>query len=181
MLNSASLERIEALDLVGQYGTRVVVTAAGKSGMPQDAGGRVANASLMVDAATARGIAAADIFIDPLMFPISVDQSCGNHVFDAIRQLRRKFGPEIHITGGFSNVSFGLPCRRLLNDVFAILAIEAGADSGIMDPVANGLQRLLNIDRSSVAYSLASTLMLGGDLDCRAFLKAYRKKLLAGY
>ncbi len=181
LLNSASLERIDVLELVGTYHARVIVTAAGESGMPQNAEQRVANASRMVDAATARGIAMGDIFIDPLMFPISVDQSFGNHVFDAIRQLREKFGPEIHITGGFSNVSFGLPCRRLINDAFAVLAIEAGADSGIMDPVANGLERINSIDRTSVGYTHASTMLLGGDRDCRAYLKAYRKKLLEPY
>ena len=178
LLNSASLERIDVLDLVGTYDARVIVTAAGESGMPQSAEQRVVNASRMVEAATARGIEMQDIFIDPLMFPISVDQEFGNHVFDAIRQLREKFGPEIHITGGFSNVSFGLPCRRLINDAFAVLAMEAGADSGIMDPVANGLERIDSIDRTSVGYTHASTMLLGGDRYCRAYLKAYRKKLL---
>ena len=177
LLNSASLERIDVLDLVGTYDARVIVTAAGESGMPQSAEQRVVNASRMVEAATSRGIEMQDIFIDPLMFPISVDQAFGNHVFDAIRQLREKYGPEIHITGGFSNVSFGLPCRRLINDAFAVLAIEAGADSGIMDPVANGLERIDSIDRTSIGYTHASTMLLGGDRYCRAFLKAYRKKL----
>ena len=178
LLNSASLERLDVLDLVETYDARVIVTAAGESGMPQNAEQRVVNASRMVEAAHGRGIEMRDIFIDPLMFPISVDQAFGNHVFDAIRQLREKFGPEIHITGGFSNVSFGLPCRRLINDAFAVLAMEAGADSGIMDPVANGLERIDSIDRTSVGYTHASTMLLGGDRYCRAYLKAYRKKLL---
>ena len=177
LLNSASLERIDVLDIVETYDARVIVTAAGESGMPQSAEQRVVNASRMVEAATARGIGMRDIFIDPLMFPISVDQAFGNHVFDAIRQLRENFGSEIHITGGFSNVSFGLPCRRLINDAFAVLAIEAGADSGIMDPIANGLERINSIDRASVGYMHASTMLLGGDRYCRAYLKAYRKKL----
>ena len=178
MLNSASLERIDVLDLVGKYDTRVIVTAAGESGMPQSADERVANASRMVDAATGKGIEPGDIFIDPLMFPISVDQAFGNHVFDAIGQLREKYGPEIHITGGFSNVSFGLPCRKLINDAFAVLAIDAGADSGIMDPVANGLERIDSIDKTSVAYTHAVNMLLGEDRYCRAYLKAFRKKQL---
>jgi cobalamin-dependent methionine synthase I len=43
------------------------------------------------------------------MFPISVDGDFGHHVLDAIRAIRTKYGSEIHITGGMSNVSFGLP------------------------------------------------------------------------
>ncbi|UCD68004.1 MAG: dihydropteroate synthase [Betaproteobacteria bacterium] len=181
MLNSASLERMSALDLVGEHDACVIVTAAGESGMPQNAEERVTNASRMVDASIERGIALGDIYIDPLMFPISVDQQFGNHVFDAIRQLRQKYGPEIHITGGFSNVSFGLPCRKLINDAFAVLAIEAGADSGIVDPVANDLRRVFMIDQASLPFEHAKAMLLGGDPDCRAYLKAYRKKLFAVY
>ena len=181
MLNSASLERMSALDMVGEHDACVVVTAAGESGMPQNTEERVSNASRMVDAAIEKGIALGDIYIDPLMFPISVDQAFGNHVFDAIRQLRQKYGPEIHITGGFSNVSFGLPCRKLINDAFAVLAIEAGADSGIVDPVANDLRHVFTIDQSSVPFEHAKTMLLGGDRDCRAYLKAYRKKLFVDY
>ena len=181
MLISAWLERMSALDLVGAHNACVVVTAAGKSGMPQNTEERVGNASRMVDAAIEKGIALGEIYIDPLMFPISVDQDFGNHVFDAIRQLRQKYGPEIHITGGFSNVSFGLPCRKLINDAFAVLAIEAGADSGIVDPVANDLRQVFAIDQSSVPFERAKTMLLGGDPRCRAYLKAYRKKLFADY
>ena len=101
LLNSASLERLDALDLATQYNTKVMVTAASESGMPQTPEERVDNASRMIDAATGKGIATEDIFIDPLFFPIGVDTENGNHAFEAIRQLREKYGPAIHISGGF--------------------------------------------------------------------------------
>jgi 5-methyltetrahydrofolate--homocysteine methyltransferase len=122
-----------------------------------------------------------DIYIDPLMFPISVDQQYGNHVFDAIRQLRNHYGPDVRITGGFSNVSFGLPCRKLINDVFSVLAIEAGADSGIVDPVANDLGRIFMLDRSSAAWEHARALLVGEDPDCMMFLMAFRQELFVDY
>ena len=134
MLNSASLERLEALDLARAHDCRAVVTAAGERGMPDGSEARVANANRMVEAALARGFAVSDLYIDPLVFPISVDSGFGRHCLDAIRALRARFGADIHITGGMSNVSFGLPARRLLNDIFVLLAIEAGADGGILDP-----------------------------------------------
>ena len=181
MLNSVSLERISALDLVGKYDACVIVTAAGKSGMPQDAEERVVNASRVTDAAIARGVALPDIYIDPLMFPISVDQRYGNHVLDAIQQLRDKYGSDIRITGGFSNVSFGLPCRKLINDVFTVLAINAGADSGIVDPVANDLAKVFTVDQSSEAWAHARALLVGEDPDCMMYLMAYRQELFADY
>ncbi|MAE18678.1 hypothetical protein CMK12_07075 [Candidatus Poribacteria bacterium] len=178
LLNSASLERLEALDLAKQYDTQVIVTTAGESGMPQNTEERVANASQIIEAALAREVAIKDIFIDPLVFPISVNAEFGNHCLDAIRLLRQRYGPEIHITGGFSNVSFGLPCRRLVNDVFISLAVDAGANSGIIDPTTSKIQSVLNIDRGAKPYQLAEKMLLGGDLYCKNFLRAYRKKEL---
>ena len=87
LLNSASQERLDALDLAREYDAQVIVTAAGASGMPTDTAERVTNASRVVDAALARGIPAADIYVDPLVFPIAVDQQFGNHCLDAIREL----------------------------------------------------------------------------------------------
>lgn len=175
LLNSASLERLDALDLARERGSAVIVTAAGEAGMPQGDEERVVNASRVVDAALAKGIRAGDIYIDPLVFPISVDGAFGNHCLSAIRRLRGKYGPEIHITGGLSNVSFGLPCRALLNDAFILLAAEAGADSGIIDPVSSQLTRVFDLDRQSPSYRLAEDVLLGRDRNCKNFLRAYRK------
>ena len=175
LLNSASLERIEALDLAREHGAQVVVTAAGEKGMPADAAARVANASRMVEAALAKGLALADLYVDPLIFPISVDKDYGQHCLDAIRALRDSFGPAIHITGGMSNVSFGIPYRKIINDVFLILAIAAGADSGIIDPVTGRPEEVLRLDRGSRAYQLAEDVLLGRDEHCRLYLRAWRR------
>ena len=75
MLNSASLERTEAVDLAVEYGARVIVTAAGGAGMPSDAAERIDNASRMVEAALGAGVAMGDIFVDPLVFPISEENA----------------------------------------------------------------------------------------------------------
>ena len=143
--------------------------------MPQNDLERVSNASRMVDAALSKGIAMHDIYVDALVFPISVDGHFGVHCLDAIRKLRTSFGPEIHITGGLSNVSFGLPARRLINDVFIILAVSAGADSGIIDPVASNIHDIFSMDRQSKNYQLAEDMLLGRDRNCKNFLRAYRK------
>ena len=112
LLNSASLERLDALDLALAHDVQVVVTAAGESGMPASAEERVANASRVIEAALAKGIPLSDLYVDPLVFPIGVDQGFGHHCLQAITTLRRRYGAEIHISGGFSNVSFGMPARQ---------------------------------------------------------------------
>jgi 5-methyltetrahydrofolate--homocysteine methyltransferase len=179
MLNSASLERIEALDLAARLHAAVVVTAAGESGMPTNTEERVLNASRMIEASLAAGIQLDRIFVDPLVFPIAVDGEYGRHCLDAIAELRRRFGAEIHITGGMSNVSFGLPNRRLLNDAFLMLVIESGADSGIVDPTVVSIHRALAADRTARPFQLALDVLTGADENCRAYMKAYRAGELA--
>ncbi|MFN8005732.1 MAG: dihydropteroate synthase [Terriglobia bacterium] len=178
LLNSASLERINALDFVVENGAQAVVSAAGESGMPKDQDERVANASRIIEAALAKGIPLHDLYVDALVFPISVDGDFGNHYLEAVRTIRQKYGPEIHITGGLSNVSFGIPMRRLVNNVFLLLAMEAGADSGIIDPAAARVDQVMAMDRESRSYQLAADMLLGRDPGCRKFLRAYRNKEL---
>ena len=174
LLNSASLERLDALELAKEYEASVVVTAAGDSGMPEDVQGRVANASKMVESALSKGFTLDTIFIDPLVFPASVDKTFGSHALDAVAELRGKYGPEIHITGGISNVSFGIPGRRLVNEVFMILMVEAGADGGIIDPVLSNPAEVFSLDRGSDSYRMAEDVILGRDEFCQKYISAWR-------
>ncbi len=178
LLNSASLERIAALDLVLKYDTEVIVTASGEEGMPDGSEQRVEFASRMVDAAVGKGIELSRIHVDCLVFPISVDRRFGLHYFDAVRAIREKYGSEIHITGGLSNVSFGLPKRKIINDVFINLAVEFGADGGIVDPVSSRLDGVFSIDWDIEAYRITRDMLLGGDEDCAQYLAAFRNKTL---
>jgi 5-methyltetrahydrofolate--homocysteine methyltransferase len=175
LLNSASLERIDALDVARHYELPVVVTAAGSSGMPKNAEDRINHASQMVEAALAKGIPLERMYVDALVFPISVDSQFVVQCLDAFRQLRANYGERIHLTGGLSNVSFGMPCRKLINEVFINLAVEAGADSGIVDPVASNLNRIFLADRQSRPYQLALNMLLGRDPGCVNYLEAYRE------
>lgn len=179
MLNSASLERADALELAAAAGGAVIVTAAGAAGMPSNAEERVANGSEMIDRALALGIPLDRVYVDPLVFPISVDGQFGHHCLDAIRELRARYGPDLHITGGMSNVSFGIPERRLINDVFLALAVDAGADSGIIDPIVNNVDAALTRDRTTRPWELAHAVLTGVDRNCRAYMKAFRAGELA--
>ena len=174
MVNSASVERLEALDLAARAGGPVVVTATGESGMPTGAEDRIENAAHIVESALERGISLDRMHVDPLVFPVAVDGASVSHCLAAYRELRARYGPEINLTGGMSNVSFGLPQRRLLNETFLLLAMDAGADSGIVDPVASPLDRVLALDRDSTQFRVAADALTGADPGCRRYLKAYR-------
>ena len=175
LLNSASLERLDALEIVSRYDLPVVITASGRSGMPQSAAERVEYASEVVETALAKGIPLERMYVDALVFPISVDDQFVNHCLDAFRQLRAKYGKRIHLTGGLSNVSFGMPCRKLINEVFIKLAVDAGADSGIVDPVTSNLNRIFRTNFQSHPCELALDMLVGRDPGCMNFLAAHRE------
>ena len=174
IVNSVALERIDTLDLVKEHDARVVVTAAGASGMPSDDAERVENVAEVMESVRSKGVAIGDVFVDPLSFPISVDPTYGNHFFDAVRKLREVYGNEIHITGGLSNVSFGLPRRKLINDTFIYMALEAGIDSGIIDPIQSKMSTVFDLDTSSEPVKLAVGMLSGNDDFCMNYIQAFR-------
>jgi 5-methyltetrahydrofolate--homocysteine methyltransferase len=174
LLNSAALDRLDVLDLAAAEGCAVVLSATGAGSMPANADERVANARALVDAAIARGRDLGVLHVDALVLPVAVDPEAGGHFLDAVRALRAAFGAELHLTGGLSNVSYGLPARKLLNDVFIDLAIAAGADSGIIDPLANDPRRIAGLDRGARPYQLAADLLTGADPYGGEFLRAFR-------
>ena len=127
----------------------------------------------MIEFGLQKGIAPYLLYVDPLVFPISVDGDFGEHCLGAFRELRARYGTVIHLTGGMSNVSSG-SWQTSINDVFLVLAIEAGADSGIIDPVTNSVEQALGLDPDSNQYRLAHDVLTGRDRHCRAYMKAYR-------
>ena len=174
MVNSVALERLETLDLIVEHDAKCIISAASERGMPENADERLENATRVVDAANDRGIEFEDMYIDPLFFPVSVDKAYGPHALGAISKLRERFGADVHITGGMSNVSFGLPKRALVNETFVRLAVEAGADSGIIDPIQVKLDRAMQLDMDSPRVRSAVDLLEGRDDFAMNYIAAFR-------
>jgi 5-methyltetrahydrofolate--homocysteine methyltransferase len=174
LLNSATLERTDVLDLAAAEGCEVVLSAAAGTDLPGTADAKVEAGSRVLEAALARGIAPGACHVDVLVLPVAVDPASGSSFLEAVRRLREIHGPGIHLTGGLSNVSFGLPSRKALNEVFIDLAVEAGCDSAIVDPVGTDLARALDPDRSTRLYALAADALTGRDPYCMTFLTAFR-------
>ena len=174
MINSLALERLETLDLVKEYETRVIVSAGGEAGMPQDDKERVENVTTLMESVQSRGVPPDDVYVDPLVFPISVDSRNGSHFLNAVSEIRKAFGNDIHVTGGLSNVSFGLPKRKLVNDTFIHLGLEAGIDSGIIDPVQSEIGSVFGLDIESEPVRLATDMLMGNDDFCVNYIQAFR-------
>ncbi|MDR2957165.1 MAG: dihydropteroate synthase [Coriobacteriales bacterium] len=132
-----------------------------KSGMPKDNTERLENIAKVFDATRAAGIADDRLYVDPLIMSVSTDTSAGIEVFECIRQIKQTY-PQAHITGGLSNISFGLPNRELVNRTFLVLAIAAGLDSAICDPTNTALIESLK----------ATDMLMGRDRFCRKYTTA---------
>ena len=99
--------------------------------------------------------------IEAHIFPKLRDVITVNH--SIARLFKERYGNEIHIVAGLSNVSFGMPKRKLINQVFAWLAVEAGADGGIVDPMQINANILSTLNTESNGFKLAKALLLGED------------------
>ena len=106
--------------------------------------------------------------MDPLVFPIGAGPDFGLHYLKAVETLRERF-PDVHLFGGHSNVSFGLPQRKLINDVFVSLSIQAGCDSVMIDPIMNNPESLQD-------FMFAANALTGKDEYSMKYLKHIRAK-----
>jgi 5-methyltetrahydrofolate--homocysteine methyltransferase len=70
---------------------------------------------------------------------------------------------------GISNISYGLPCRRLVNRAFLLMAAAVGLDAAILDPTDVGMMSAVR----------AANLLVGKDPSCSGFIRAYRQGQLA--
>jgi 5-methyltetrahydrofolate--homocysteine methyltransferase len=130
----ASLARV--LPLVREYGAAVIALCMDDNGIPCDAAGRVAVARKIVQRAEATGIPRADILVDCLALSVGTDSTAAAVTLDAIRGVREELG--VNLTLGASNISFGLPDREAINNIFLSLAIAAGVNAPIVNPEQAG-------------------------------------------
>ncbi len=180
MVNSVSLERENAVAIAKSANAVVIASAAGAESLPETTEGRMANIDAIYQILKAEGYELADIHFDPLVFPISTDGQNGVRFLDTVSAIREKYGPEVHIVAGLSNVSFGMPNRKLINQVYTYLAVKAGADGGIVDPMQINIDILNNLDTESVPFKLAENLLLGRDDFGMDYITASRDGRLNG-
>jgi len=170
ILNSISLESDSIdrrLEILAKYDCMVVGLEMSDDGPPSGIEDRVERAAELIEKFQACGKRLSDIIIDPCFFPVSSDTACGRAVIDAIAAIHAKW-PEVHIGGGCSNISFGLPKRKLVNFAGLAQAIYHGMDAGLIDPCMPGI----------VAAILAAEAVAGKDEYCMNYINAERDGVL---
>lgn len=174
MVNSVSLERAAMIPIAAKAGACVIAGATGEASMPASVEDRVSNISLLMAKLTDAGFTPGDIYLDPLVMPVSVDTKNPGMVLEAVRAMRAAYGKDVHFAPGLSNVSFGLPKRAIINQVFAWLCLKEGCDGGIVDPMQINDKTLSALDTESGVAKLAKELLLGNDEYGMNFITACR-------
>jgi cobalamin-dependent methionine synthase I len=171
LINSITMEkqRLDGLlPLIKQYGTKIVALCQSEAGMASTVAEKVDIARQIVEILTREGVAAGDIFIDPLIYPVATDTRSAVAALGAIREITAQM-PEVHTICGLTNVSYGLPVRKLLNRTFLVAAMAQGLDSVIIDPT----------DRELMAALVAAEAILDRDKFCAGYITAYRQGKLS--
>ncbi len=173
LVNSISGERARlegVLPQAAEAGAQVVALALDDAGIPVTAEARMAVVHRLLEATRGAGIPDERVYVDPLVMTISTNIQSANIAIATMRAVKAAY-PQVHMTSGLSNVSFGLPSRSLVNRTCLTLAVGAGLDSAILDP----------LDRELKASLIATELLLGKDRHCLAYTRAFRAGLLGPF
>jgi hypothetical protein len=174
LVNSVSLERKETVRAAAAAGAVVIAAAGGEIAMPATREERVANLERLLALLSKEGVSAGSIYLDPLVFPVSVDPGNGRLILECVEALRGIYGAAIHFAPGLSNISYGMPNRKLINQVFTKLCVQRGLDGGIVDPLQINDSVLAGLDEDAEPFRLARAFLLGEDQFGMNYITAVR-------
>jgi len=166
MINSISLEKEryeKLLPVIAGTDLKVIALCMSDAGMPQTVADRMTIADEPVGGLLKNNVAVENIFVDPLVQPVSVDTTFGLEFINTIEKIVAAF-PGIHTACGLSNISYGLPARKFMNRIFVTMAIAKGLDGAIINP----------LDSRMMATIIAAEALAGRDSFCMNYLKAFR-------
>jgi 5-methyltetrahydrofolate--homocysteine methyltransferase len=136
------------------------------TGIPKSGEKRMEIFAAIMAKAEAYGISPSRLHIDPLVEMLCTSEDGINTVLEVIREIKAQY-PEIHVTGGASNISFNLPARKFVNQAFLVLAMGAGMDSAIINPLHKHMMGLI----------YATEALKGMDEYCIEYINGYREGL----
>ena len=166
MINSISLEKERYNTMIPFLRGKECGVAAlciDDSGMPKSAQDVFDRAKRLIKGLEGIGIKRESIYVDPIIQPLSTDTTKGVMALDSVRGIMGGF-PGVHTICGLSNISYGLPQRKIINSTFLTLLMSAGLDAGIIDPLDDKIMAILK----------TSQMLLGRDDYCMNYLKAVR-------
>ncbi len=166
LINSISLEKERydsLLPILAGTDFKVIALCMSDAGMPESVEDRLKIADQLVNGLIQNNVKTENIFVDPLVQPVSVNKTFGMEFLNAVEEIMKRF-EGIHTVCGLSNISYGLPARKFLNRCFMTMAISRGLDAAIMNP----------LDQQMMAAVAGAEALAGKDDFCMNYLKAFR-------
>jgi len=166
LINSTKAEEknlAQVVPLAKRYQTPIVGLAMDETGIPKTVEDRLRACENIASACEKYGVPIENVYFDPLVLPVSTDIKQGLVTLYTIAEIKERFSAA-RIVMGLSNVSYGLPGRPGLNAAFLHMAIYAGLDAAIMDPLN---QTLMNAVK-------AAEVLVGKDRHCRRYTRSFR-------
>lgn len=166
LINSvtAEPEKLAAVgSMVAKNQAYLIALAMGSGGIPDNVKQRLEACETIATYLAKVGVTMQQIFFDPLVLPISVDSGQGKVTLKAIEAIKHHY-PDARTVIGLSNISYGLPNRKMLNMAFLLMAAYAGLDAAILDP----------LDAKMMSLVKMADVLVGKDTSCRTYLRAHR-------
>lgn len=155
----------DVLPLVKKFGASVVGLTMDDSGIPKTADKRFAVAKRIIEVAESYNIPREDIVIDCLCLAQAAETGSAVVTLETLTRISRELG--VATVLGVSNISFGMPDRKIINLSFLAQAISQGLNAAIVDPTIEGM----------VETILASDFLAGRDSHGKRYLRYYREKV----
>ena len=133
------------LPLIQKYGACVIGLTLDEHGIPKKAEERFRIAERILKEAEKHGIPKQDVIIDCLTLTVSAQQEDAAETLKAVRMVKEQLGLKTVL--GVSNISFGLPRRDIINEIFLAEALAHGLDLPIINPNAGGMMQVINAHR----------------------------------
>ncbi len=166
MINSTKAEKEglkKVVPLAKKYDSLLVGLTMDESGIPKTAQDRLSAGEKIAVACAEHGVPLKNVYFDTLVMPISTDVKQGLVTLETITKIKEKY-PDAKTVLGLSNISYGLPQRGRVNAAFMQMAIYAGLDGAIIDP----------LDKELMGAIKTGEVLVGKDRHCRKYMRAFR-------
>lgn len=169
MINSTTGQADKLASFMGlakEFNSRIIGLAIDENGVASTADAKVEIGMRVLAAAQEAGVSTEDVYLDPITLPLNCAQEAPAIMLETIRQFKMLSDPAPHVVIGLSNLSQGATERGLINRSFLVMAVQAGLDASIHDP----------LDEELMNAMITAEVLLNKMIYSDSYLKAYRQQ-----
>jgi len=155
------------MKLASEFNAGIIGLAIDENGVASTSDAKLEIGMRIIAAAMEAGVDIEDVYLDPIVLPVNCDQIAPGIVLETIQQFKMLSDPAPHVVVGLSNLSQGAEERSLINRTFLTMAMAAGLDASIHDP----------LDEELTNTMITAEVLLNNTIYSNSYLTAYRQSL----